>query len=728
MNNNRRLRIPAAALGTVLLAATGVATVAAGSAGAVTANPTSTTGTGTTSAAGASSWQENLAQAHSDDVNTAWTGHALAVRDVQAHTAAAQDSRGYAMDTFPAHTLSAATNQLTVVSNVQQPSGSRVEVDVRGQAANGTWTEWTPAGANGATRLSAAATLVQTRVTMWSSASGTAPSVTSIAVTADANVTAAAAAPNATATPLSYKVFATDEGLVGSTTANGHVIQQNDHFVALPSTTALSPKGSGEYSVQVCGPVRCETAPVWDVGPWNIHDNYWDNPRAEFTSLPQGEPEAQAAYDNGYNGDKSDIGSTVVNPAGIDLADGTFSNIGLTDNGDVTVTYLWTSGGGTPPPPPAQTPAETAASSTLVHDGYTSVYSVDSSNSHLQETYLPKMGGSWATQDLSTNYGTPAVLAGTQPVAIYHDGYTSIYTVDASNHHLQETYLPKLGGPWATQDLTNNYGAPATSVTPTTVLHQDWLSVYTIDQSNGHLQETYLPKLGGPWYSKDLAAAEGAPASANIKPVSIMHGGYTSVYTVDAGTGHVRESYIPALGQNWATQDLSAKYSTPATTVAPTVAVHQGWTSVYTINSNGHLQETYLSAIGQPWYSKDLVPQSGTPAASLNTAPVALYHNGYTSVYTVDAGTGHLEESYISQLGASWTSQDLSAKYGTPNPAGNIDALVHPDANQAMTYASVYSLDAGSNQLQETYLSAIGSPWRTQSLSIGYGTPAGSVI
>ena len=32
--------------------------------------------------------------------------------------------------------------------------------------------------------------------------------------------------------------------------------------------------------------------------------------------------------------------------SGIDLADGTFYNIGLNDNGWVTVTYLWTEGGG----------------------------------------------------------------------------------------------------------------------------------------------------------------------------------------------------------------------------------------------------------------------------------------------------------------------------------------------------------------------------------------------
>jgi hypothetical protein len=58
----------------------------------------------------------------------------------------------------------------------------------------------------------------------------------------------------------------------------------------------------------------------------------------------------------------------------------------------------------------------------------------------------------------------------------------------------------------------------------------------------------------------------------------------------------------------------------------------------------------------------------------------------------------------------------------------DIEALVHPDSNQAMTYANVYSIDSGSNHLQETYLPAIGSPWNSQDLSAKYGTPAGSVI
>jgi hypothetical protein len=146
--------------------------------------------------------------------------------------------------------------------------------------------------------------------------------------------------------PLRYRVFATREGLVGRTTANGHKIKSSDRFVALPSRRALSPLGSHDYSVRVCaGNGRCATAPVWDVGPWNTRDDYWNpaSTRQEWRDLPQGMPEAQAAKEKGYNGGRDQFDRKVANPAGIDLSDGLFWDaLGLTDNSWVTVEYLWT--------------------------------------------------------------------------------------------------------------------------------------------------------------------------------------------------------------------------------------------------------------------------------------------------------------------------------------------------------------------------------------------------
>jgi parallel beta-helix repeat protein len=237
---------------------------------------------------------------------------------------------------------------------------------------------------------------------------------------------------NAAGGHLTYTVYATREGSVGGTTANGHVIVSHDHFVALPSTKVLCSNGGHEYEVKVTYNGKSVIAPVWDVGPWNTRDNYWDPPsqREMWQDLSQGKPEAQAAYQDGYNsgfdetnylvkvstgsdefsvGDRvqptvnglkvrstaggveigsvltSDKGTViggpqnailnglyyrwwnimwdkglsgwsaqkryVSNPAGIDLADGTFwDDLGMTGNDWVTVEFLWTTAEDTTPP------------------------------------------------------------------------------------------------------------------------------------------------------------------------------------------------------------------------------------------------------------------------------------------------------------------------------------------------------------------------------------------
>ncbi len=93
---------------------------------------------------------------------------------------------------------------------------------------------------------------------------------------------------------------------------------------------------------------------VWDVGPWNIDDNYWNpatghpRPRRLFTDLPQGTPEAQAAYYNGYNNGLDQFGRTVTVPTALDMTPDLAADLGLgyLQNDWITVTYLWEQGGG----------------------------------------------------------------------------------------------------------------------------------------------------------------------------------------------------------------------------------------------------------------------------------------------------------------------------------------------------------------------------------------------
>lgn len=248
--------------------------------------------------------------------------------------------------------LDSPTSVVAADVDATAPVGTAVLVDVRGRLTDrgpDSWTEWVPAGSP----LPAPSGTVQARVTLVGE-DGTSPAVRDVTLTPEAPRSRSLQETEAEATPTAggdtHRVFATREGLVGGTTANGHVITSRDHFVALPSRRGLSSKSSGSYSVRVCAEStgRCAYAPVWDVGPWNTTDDYWNEAasRESWSDLPQGRPQAQAAYQDGYNDGRDGFGRRVANPAGIDLGDGTFwDGLGLTDNAWTTVTYLWTGSG-----------------------------------------------------------------------------------------------------------------------------------------------------------------------------------------------------------------------------------------------------------------------------------------------------------------------------------------------------------------------------------------------
>lgn len=140
------------------------------------------------------------------------------------------------------------------------------------------------------------------------------------------------------AASVTFRIMGSREGLVGSTTASGHMITANDHFVALPSRTAVG------KSVRLTYKGTSITVPVLDVGPFNTDDDFWNPTDSRtFKGIPQGVPQAQAAYQNGHNGGKSGIGIAVNFPLGIDIGDGAFADLGMKDSDWLDVTFLWLS-------------------------------------------------------------------------------------------------------------------------------------------------------------------------------------------------------------------------------------------------------------------------------------------------------------------------------------------------------------------------------------------------
>ena len=219
--------------------------------------------------------------------------------------------------------------------------------------------------------------------------------------------------PEASVQNFTRTVVATREGLVGGTTANGHVIVPNDHFVALPSRRALSTNFGHEHEVRVTYRGRTVVAPVWDIGPWNTHDDYWNPPpiRETFKDLPRGKPEAEAANLEGYNGGLDERGRVVRTPAGIDLADGTFRlDLVLPDNDWVEVEFLWLDSEG-----PIVTSVSTFPASFLAHV-------TDASPIDAAEFFVDTIG------DVGT--GNPATVAGnviSAPLPPLEPGTHTIY-------------------------------------------------------------------------------------------------------------------------------------------------------------------------------------------------------------------------------------------------------------------------------------------------------------
>jgi hypothetical protein len=364
------------------------------------------------------------------------------------------------------------------------------------------------------------------------------------------------------------------------------------------------------------------------------------------------------------------------------------------------------------------------AGAAVAHQGYASVYTVDAKNGDLQETYLSQQGADWRTQDLTRQPGgggPPPVKQGTTPVAVVHDGYTSVFTISASDNHVWETYLSNVGNTWASHDLTVIAGTPPSKVTPSALYHDGYTTVYTIDASDGHLQTTYLTAIGAAWVTADLTAqTPGAPAAQpGTSPVSIFHDGYTSVFTV--GAGHdIWETYLPSITGAWAAHDITALSGGPQATSTVTAVFHQGYLSVYAAGDPlRHLWELYLPAIGGAWKSQDLTaqPGGGPPPVAAGTSPVGLFHTGYVSVYTVDEQTMHLRETYLSNVGNTWATHDLSALGSTPPTTEAPIALLHPGISGALDRTSVFTVNQFDNDLQDTYLPAIGDSWQTQDLT-----------
>lgn len=239
----------------------------------------------------------------------------------------------------------------------QIPQASAALIDVRSSLDAVEWSLWQPVDQSGAVlHTQQPARFAQYRVALM--ANQASPQISSVQLLPQLPAPASQLKASA-AQALTFKVRATRQGMVGGRTANGHIITKRDRFVSLPCWCSLSTRNGNEYKVRLTYKGRSTVVPVYDVGPWNRRDNYWDpQPQRYFSDLRQGWPQDHAAYYDDHNGGRSGLGWKVTFPTAVDVGDGAWWDdlkiVG--DRAELEVTFLWTGNDPVPatPEPTAQ--------------------------------------------------------------------------------------------------------------------------------------------------------------------------------------------------------------------------------------------------------------------------------------------------------------------------------------------------------------------------------------
>jgi hypothetical protein len=255
----------------------------------------------------------------------------------------------------PQQQLSFPVQALTIRYLAHTPAGSALRIDVRASNDGQRWTAWEIDLANGGrATFDRPVRIAQYRATLLGNGHAL-PSVRAIEIVPEhGSALFSAMSDNEPVAP-TWKLRATRMGMVGGRTANGHIITKHDHFVSLPSWRSLSPKGTSDYAVRITYNGRSSVAPVYDVGPWNVHDDYWNTNRERFKDLPVGWPEDHAAYYDGYNKGWAEKGK-VRFPTAVDIGDGVWwDDLGIKgDQATVEITFLWLGRDPLATPPPAE--------------------------------------------------------------------------------------------------------------------------------------------------------------------------------------------------------------------------------------------------------------------------------------------------------------------------------------------------------------------------------------
>src|SRR5680860_99207 len=493
------------------------------------------------------------------------------------------------------------------------------------------------------------------------------------------------------------------DGQVGTQASSGHWIQPNDNLVALPACTesscpwvATGTGVEGQYGPQTtCAESdglcwvkiisdttgECTVAPVHDRGPLFVRDNWWAPQSQREYDVPQGIPAAEYARDGvnfGYGAGLSDVGHDIQNvyryAAGIDLAGGTWKNLGLPISAGITtltVTMLWQAGinhtqacGGSSGSSPGSSDTSGNAATTAglnLRSGCSlsaSIITVMPSGSRIEVTggsqngYYPltyRGSSGWASGDYirfdsgqdpgqADSGSTPPPASTNGPTATVIDGALNLRTGAGTNFSVitvmpngaQVTLTGQTSGGWKSVSYNGNAGWAFAEFLSTSGNSSDDDGASPPATTGSATTTAALNMRAGS--STGYAVLLVVPRGATVSLTSSTSNGYTRV-VYSGTTGWVLSSYLGSGSGTASPPQFSSSETGPGTVIDGALNLRSGHGLGYSVllvmpgnasltllgeASNGYVKVTYAGTTG--WAASTYIQVGGSSNSGDGTA------------------------------------------------------------------------------------------------------------
>ncbi|MGK4580144.1 transglycosylase family protein [Kitasatospora sp. HPMI-4] len=297
-------------------------------------------------------------------------------------------------------------------------------------------------------------------------------------------------------------------------------------------------------------------------------------------------------------------------------------------------------------------------------------------------------------------------------------GTVHVFRINQSNGHLTDSYRPK-GGAWAAQDLNTKAGytyaqagAPAAVVDTKGGIH-----VFTRKADDGQLLETVDYQGNNTWAEESLSIRANYTYAMSDSPAAVVDSkGGIHVYTHKANDGGLLETVDYNNDNTWAEQNLSNRAGyTYAMGGSPAAVVDtKGGIHVFTRKADdGNLLETVDYQGNNTWAEESLSNRANYTYAMSDSPAAVVDSKGGIHVYTHKANDGGLLETVDYNNDNNWAEQNLSNRAGYTYAMGGSPAAV-VDTKGGI---HVFTRKADDGNLLETVDYQGNNTWAEESLN-----------